>query len=582
MAQNPDEQQPLQEQAQPPQEPPPPARVGNYLNPYAHLLPPELVQSAPKKPPEKKIPMVNLFHNPHAINRPKAKGLVREKRPMYVPSKPPADTKASRSSKTPPTSATPPTSEAPPISKAPPKTFEDWVSTPEEDARRLEMQNERKQRERIEKMDAKTHKKFEEKHGTWRPDKRFLPANVVNQNAYLMSGACQKNQDSFEDYIRKEGGHPAKEPSKEATSSSDGKSSPNATVPKMFAPPPAYANTAFGPPAEQNKDETGEEAWRRRARLTQQARDVEPDDKVSTSPPPAQHLVVPPPTPSVLHQASTVSSPPNSMLPTSSPIATYEAPPVHFALSNKQEVNVAKAPLESGQITHKPAMAPPATSAPPNRPAPVTVYEAAPVYFARPTVQKQPTSSAPSEERPAKKQKVSVESAKPKLSIAERIMQKQGFAAGQGLGANNDGITEALSIDKSGNGSGMSSAPNIYAIRGGERSDDIKPGKFGVPASVIVTFGCTDGVDLDMDAERGDGGIRQEIGDHFRKEFGAIERIVVSTDPTSRATYIKFNSPLSALNAIDRIAREDYVFNDSTLEARYYDEEKLMRNIYDH
>lgn len=202
-------------------------------------------------------------------------------------------------------------------------------------------------------------------------------------------------------------------------------------------------------------------------------------------------------------------------------------------------------------------------SAPPVRYANATI-SAPPVRF------EQPPSIADEPEyleRPAKR---------PKISIAEAMMAKMGYVKGQGLGKNNDGVTTHLevkirkpapggqsSIFDDGEGNKVKSA-QVWDVRGGERKKD-EPGKFGEESCVVVTWGCVDGVDWTENAERDDGGIRQDMGEVFSTKvsmacceiietkltmdkFGPVERLQVDESNTEGVVYIQFKSVLSALN----------------------------------
>ena len=106
------------------------------------------------------------------------------------------------------------------------------------------------------------------------------------------------------------------------------------------------------------------------------------------------------------------------------------------------------------------------------------------------------------------------------------MMAKMGYVKGQGLGKNNDGVTTHLevkirkpapggqsSIFDDGEGNKVKSQ-QVWDVRGGERKKD-EPGRFGEESSVVVAWGCVDGVDWTENAERDDGGIRQNMGEVF-------------------------------------------------------------------
>ena len=156
------------------------------------------------------------------------------------------------------------------------------------------------------------------------------------------------------------------------------------------------------------------------------------------------------------------------------------------------------------------------------------------------------------------------------------MMAKMGYVKGQGLGKNNDGVTTHLevkirkpapggqsSIFDDGEGNKVKSA-QVWDVRGGERKKD-EPGKFGEESCVVVTWGCVEGVDWRENAERDDGGIRQDMGEVFStkvcvpnsprletklttRQFGPVERLQVDESNADGVVYIHFKSVLSALN----------------------------------
>lgn len=82
---------------------------------------------------------------------------------------------------------------------------------------------------------------------------------------------------------------------------------------------------------------------------------------------------------------------------------------------------------------------------------------------------------------------------------------------------------------------------------------------------MVVTWGCVDGVDWAKNAERDDGGIRQDMGEVFStkvcimtrracenaltiSQFGPVERLQVNESNAEGVVYIHFKSVLSALN----------------------------------
>lgn len=174
------------------------------------------------------------------------------------------------------------------------------------------------------------------------------------------------------------------------------------------------------------------------------------------------------------------------------------------------------------------------------------------------------------------------------------MMAKMGYVKGQGLGKNSDGVTTHLEVkarkdqgprqafDEFGDSSsGNIKSAQVFDITGGLRAQGPDHGPFGEPSRVVVAWGCIDGVDLAKDAERDDGGIRQEMGDMFNKKFGNILRIHVDVSSPSRPVYIQFQDPLCALNAVNRF-HEGYEFQGRRIKAQFYDELKFNNLMYEH
>jgi splicing factor 45 len=131
-----------------------------------------------------------------------------------------------------------------------------------------------------------------------------------------------------------------------------------------------------------------------------------------------------------------------------------------------------------------------------------------------------------------------------------------------GLGAQQDGIVNALSVTTSRN---IGSERIIGDIRGGQRTAIAVPDLFGDPSKVVVVDGCVDGIDLIADMERDDGGIVQDIGTDFSArvslplrsiimicthalQFGEIERLLLGPGTSSTTVYIKYKEVGSAVN----------------------------------
>lgn len=169
------------------------------------------------------------------------------------------------------------------------------------------------------------------------------------------------------------------------------------------------------------------------------------------------------------------------------------------------------------------------------------------------------------EERPAKR---------PKISKAEAMMAKMGYVKGQGLGKNNDGVVTHLEVKMRKAPQGASTlddegnkvkSQQVWDVRGGLRNQKDDPGKFGPESTVVVAWGCVDGIDWDENAQRDDGGIRQDMGEVFSakvcsyhlmfrhillidRQFGPVQQVQLDENNKDGVVYIKFESIMSALN----------------------------------
>lgn len=177
-----------------------------------------------------------------------------------------------------------------------------------------------------------------------------------------------------------------------------------------------------------------------------------------------------------------------------------------------------------------------------------------------------------------------------KMSKAEAMMAKMGYKKGQGLGANSDGVLTHLEVKMRKVPQGASAldddggkvkSQQVWDVRGGMRASKDEPGKFGEESPVVVTWGCVEGIDWTANADRNDGGIRQEMGEAFSTKFGPVEHIQLDESSADGVVYIHFKSVLSALNAVNRFD-EGWEFRGKKIRAQYYDERKFHAGIYDH
>jgi splicing factor 45 len=64
-------------------------------------------------------------------------------------------------------------------------------------------------------------------------------------------------------------------------------------------------------------------------------------------------------------------------------------------------------------------------------------------------------------------------------------------------------------------------------------------------------------------------------------QFGPVQRIYIDESNKDGAVYLKFESVMSALNAVNRFD-EGYEFNGKKIRARFYDERKWAAEVWEH
>ncbi|KAF1834970.1 hypothetical protein BDW02DRAFT_568505 [Decorospora gaudefroyi] len=446
------------------------------------------------------------FHNPHTIKRPQAK----KPGPTVKRATMPAARSGSSGAATAGTQQ---------------HGIDYYRSTADDDAAIIE---DRRQRDYDNKQKKKEKKRFTKLFGHWNPQAPHKPDRYSNLRAYRASGSYKLKKQAFNAFLR---GAAARHKSSEQSDvsadsrpiSASSSKAPTFAAKPSFAPPASYDNSPAAPPSV----ESGEDAYARRMRLSQQ----EPN-------------TVPPPPP---HEPPCASPPP----PPPPPPPTTSAP------------------------------APSTVSKPFDRYAHATI-SAPPVRFERPDVRMGDADNAPEyQERPAKRAKT---------TKAEAMMAKMGYKKGEGLGKNSDGVVSHLEVKmrKAPQGGsafddegGKVKSQQVWDVRGGMRAQKDEPGKFGEESSVVVTWGCVDGVDWEANANRNDGGIRQDMGDAFSSKFGPVAHVQLDENNKDGTVYIHFQSILSALNAVNRFD-EGWEFRGRKIRAKYYDERKFHAGIYDY
>lgn len=432
----------------------------------------------------------------------------------------------------------------------------DWYrSTADDDAAIIE---ERKQRAYDERQRKKEQKKFNKLFGQWNPQAPHKPERYSNLRAYRASGGYRRKKEGFSAFLRGAAAQSRSREESEASTTSRPRS-PGGINPDT--PVASYDDPSV------SLSEAGDDPYVRHMRISQQAQDAVP---ARPGPPPAAQDNTPPPPP--FQSFGSFAPPPPS-------VADEQPPP--------------------------PPPPPPTTayqgatiSAPPVRYANATI-SAPPVHFERPNAPSSDFDTEPSyDERPAKR---------PKISKAEAMMAKMGYKKGQGLGKNNDGVVTHLEVKMRKVPQGASTlddeggkvkSQQVWDVRGGMRTAKDEPGKFGEESPVVVTWGCVEDIDWQANADRNDGGVRQDMGEAFSSkaspastrtqtfrtntsQFGPVEHIQLDESNADGVVYIHFKSVLSALNAVNRF-EEGWEFRGRKIRARYYDERKFHAGVYEH
>ncbi|KAK4944178.1 hypothetical protein LTR10_016291 [Elasticomyces elasticus] len=170
--------------------------------------------------------------------------------------------------------------------------------------------------------------------------------------------------------------------------------------------------------------------------------------------------------------------------------------------------------------------------------------------------------------------------------FAERLLSKYGWSKGQGLGAQGTGIINPLyaKADKrkkksDAEGGGYVTPATTGKILGGNKSKAAQAeeeGKFGAMSEVIRLEGMLNGLDLEEELVRGEGGIMQEIGEECGEKYGSVERVYIHApekDDEEALVFVHFVSQLSALRAVN--ALEGRNFNGNPIKARFWPKERF-------
>jgi splicing factor 45 len=251
--------------------------------------------------------------------------------------------------------------------------------------------------------------------------------------------------------------------------------------PGSFAPPPNLNDIPPPPPTDIPDDPSGEDAFARRARMSQPVNsDMGASAYAEPPPPPPKDTPAPP---NVQSQNQPPVPPPPRPLDAFQPSsATISRAPVRYTLPPPPEdIPASEAELEEMFANEQ---------------------QAAP----------EDNEDAPRSRLPGQK------------GFAERQLAKYGWTKGSGLGATGSGIVNPLQVKvekrkkrPDSEGGGFVTPGGRGKIIGGKKKTE-DTGKFGPMSPVVILRGMLDGMDLDEELHREGGGLMQEIGEECNEK----------------------------------------------------------------
>lgn len=181
-----------------------------------------------------------------------------------------------------------------------------------------------------------------------------------------------------------------------------------------------------------------------------------------------------------------------------------------------------------------------------------------------------------------------------KKGFAERLLKKYGWEKGHGLGAQGEGITTALFMkaDKrkkrtnEPDGGRGAPLPNMGKIVGGKKrkiegegfeSESVDP-RYGKMSEVVKLESMLDGLDVQHEIEENN--LMQEIGEHMGGTYGNVERVFIWREAMGgmNEVFVKFTSPLSAMNAVNGMAGTEFAGNE--VKAKFWEAERFEKGEY--
>ncbi|KAG8850277.1 hypothetical protein FRB91_009168 [Serendipita sp. 411] len=353
----------------------------------------------------------------------------------------------------------------------------------------------------------------------------------------------------------------------------------------------------LAPPAPIAQDETGEEAYLRRVRMSQRAL------RPSSPPAPAPAPVPVPTPPSFL--ASPVPSFPMSSLPVTPiqppplPPPSQIVPPPQFKVSGYSSDRMDDEELPG--LEEQPSLAPPPQVS--TTLSQATIEErkkAAAAIAARLSALSKistPAGAAPLPPLPPASQSPAPTQRDP-AGFAARMMAKFGYVEGQGLGANADGIVEPIMLERNlgpkggkkgeGGETGKKSSVGGMGMGGvrmgrivnsqAEEKNRADIARYGESSRIILLTNIVSLEDVDDD-------LQGEIGDECSKH-GTVERVLVHMPyPTpvdsgeAVRIFVQFAGPAAAWKAVRDL--DGRFFGGRTVRARYYEEGNFARRLLD-
>ncbi|CAK4033887.1 hypothetical protein AC578_8877 [Lecanosticta acicola] len=371
-----------------------------------------------------------------------------------------------------------------------------------------------------------------------------------------------------------------------------------------FAPPaecssdaasrPQSTGTSSPYPARDHPSETGEEAFNRPMAMS-----MTPAVPVAPSPPvPAQ---IPPVSASPASAAKD-----EAQARAAAQIAAFKA---KLAAQQAQKAAGATPPVAAAPEPQVPSPAsgsnltedippppPPESQHPAAASAQSVVVSAAPTYnpeYARMKAQQEAVDAQEPEQQDKPADVDAPRSNRPgQLGFAEKYMKKHGHQQGQGLGAQADGIITPIMLQQNkrkkrpdAEGGGFA-APATGRIVGGKRAKTAAHSGDGEGDAEAAQTKMSEVVkiedmlaNLDVDQEIQNNDLLQEIGEEMGT-YGTVERLFIWRQHAggNDDVFVKYTSPLSALNAIK--ACDGQEFADNVMKARFWDVEKFEQGEY--